>query len=173
MACAPYHADRTSPLNRLSIYMTTSSGGTAASGFPERPIVPWLLRRLNQRYRDATGTRLAGAGFQDLPQRGYWALMALAAGATDASQLVSEMRITKQAVSKLVDVLVASGFVDRRTNPIDRRRTELTLTTKGGRAVAVIEQAVRATEEELVGKVGATPFGEFVRMLAQLGDEEV
>ncbi len=140
---------------------------------PRSP-VPWLLRRLNQRYRDATATALAEVGFEELPQRGYWALMALAAGANDAGQLVSEMGVTKQAVSKVVDILVASDFVDRRTNRVDRRRTELTLTAKGRKAVAVIERAVRATEQVFVAENDAATFDEFTRTLARLAraDEE-
>lgn len=130
--------------------------------------MPWLLRRVNQRYRNAIAAQLIAAGIADLPQRGYWALAALAGGTNDASQLVSDMGITKQAVSKLVDVVVASGFVDREANPSDRRRTVLRLTAKGRKAVAVIEQAVHATEEEFAAELGTTSVEELTRMLGQL-----
>lgn len=135
--------------------------------------MPWLLRRINQRYRSATASRLAAAGFGDLPQRGYWALTAIGAGAGDASQLVSQMGVSKQAISKLVDVLVASGFVDRETDPIDRRRTALHLTAKGRKAVAVIEQAVKVTEQEFATELGAASFEDLARMLARLADNGV
>ena len=132
--------------------------------------MPWLLRRVNQHYRRATASRLAAAGFGDLPQRGYWALTALAGGAGDASQLVSRMGVSKQAISKLVDILVASGFVDREVDRDDRRRTALHLTAKGRKVVAVIEQAVRVTEQEFAKELGAASFEDLVRMLAQLAN---
>ena len=135
--------------------------------------MPWLLRRVNQRYRRATASRLAAAGFGDLPQRGYWALTALAGGAGDASQLVSQMGVSKQAISKLVDILVASGFVDRETDRVDRRRTALHLTAKGRKAVAVIEQAVKVTEQEFATELGAASFEDLAQMLAQLANNAV
>ena len=135
--------------------------------------MPWLLRRVNQRYRNAISNRLAAAGFADLPQRGYWALTALAGDTGDASQLVSQMGVTKQAVSKLVDILVASGFVDRETDSIDRRRTALHLTAKGRKAVAVIEQAVKVTEQEFATELGAASFEDLAQMLAQLANNGV
>ena len=130
--------------------------------------MPWLLRRVNQRYRDATAARMGAAGFGDLPQRGYWALTALAGGAGDAGQLVSQMGVTKQAVSKLVDILVASGYIDRATDPVDRRRTALHLTAKGAKAVAVIGQALRATEQEFATELGAASLEKLTQMLASL-----
>ena len=131
--------------------------------------LPWQLRRVNQRYRNAITAQLIAAKFEDLPQRGYWALTALADGtADDASQLVSEMGITKQAISKLVDNLVASGYLDRETNPADRRKTVLHLTTKGRKAAAVIEHAVQAIEQEVVAELGAPAVKQLTRMLGQL-----
>jgi len=75
--------------------------------------MPWLLRRVNQHYRNAIRSKLTEGGLGDLPQPGYWALTALAKGAHDASHLMIEMGVTKQAVSKLVDTLVTAGFVRR------------------------------------------------------------
>jgi DNA-binding MarR family transcriptional regulator len=130
--------------------------------------MPWLLRRVSQRYRNATTAALAVAGFADLSQRGYWALTALAGGASDASQLVDLLGVTKQAVSKVINVVVMSGFVDRETDPLDRRRTLLQLTSKGAKAVAVIEEAVQATEQELANELGPAALEDLTRMLAQL-----
>jgi DNA-binding MarR family transcriptional regulator len=141
---------------------------------PHQPAtpMPWLLRRVNQRYRDAVTARLAEAGFGDLPRPGYWALAALAGGSGDASQLVGEMGTSKQAVSKLVDALVAAGFVDRRVNEADRRRTDLLLTERGQKAVGVIAEAVRTTEERFAAVLGAGSLAELALMLEQLAREE-
>ncbi len=150
----------------------TKSGTGAAVGRREpgdpAALLPWLLRRTNQRYRAAIRHRLAERGFEELPQPGYWALMILAAGGTDASQLIREMGISKQAVSKLVDALVTGGLVDRRPNETDRRRTDLLLTARGRHAADVVADAVRQAEEAVTRELGAERFADLVQMLEQL-----
>ena len=127
-----------------------------------------MLRRVNQRYRAASRARLVESGLGDLPQPGYWALMVLSRGSTEASRLIEEMGVSKQAVSKLVDILVAAGFVERRVNDADRRRTDLLLTARGRKAVGVIEDAARSIEDAFVAELGTKPFADLVRMLSQL-----
>ncbi|HVA07973.1 MAG TPA: MarR family winged helix-turn-helix transcriptional regulator [Acidimicrobiales bacterium] len=129
---------------------------------------PWLLRRVNQRYRQAIRAELAAAGLSDVPQPGYWALTALAGGARDATELVGAMGVTKQAVSKLVENLVANGFVSRELDPADRRRSALRLTSKGVAALDCIDAAVDATERSFVGEVGAGTFAQLGGTLARL-----
>lgn len=163
-------------LTRLSTIMT--GAGAAASADVRRlsgeepPPLPWLLRRVNQRYRLAIRESLAKCGYEELPQPGYWALMVLARGGTDAGRLMREMGVSKQAVSKLVDTLVGTGFVDRGPNEADRRRTDLSLTAKGRQATRVIGDAVRGTDKSFVAELGAEPFADFVQKLAQLARRE-
>ncbi len=94
--------------------------------------------------------------------------MILARGGTDAGQLMSEMGVSKQAVSKLVDALVAGGFVDRKPNDADRRRTDLRLSANGRRAARVIAAAVQTTEDRFISELGAERFADLVQMLAHL-----
>jgi DNA-binding MarR family transcriptional regulator len=129
---------------------------------------PWLLRRVNQRYWSEVAARLFDAQLGGLPRPAYWLLTALASGATDAGQLVVEMGVTKQAVSKLVDTLVTDGFLRRKPNPADRRRADLMLTAKGARAVDVIRSAVRAAERAFVTEVGEAAWGTTVSTLGAL-----
>jgi DNA-binding MarR family transcriptional regulator len=155
--------------------MTISASGTRGqdpSGDAAPLPLPWLLRRVNQRYRSEIAERLAAAGLGDLPQPGTWALMAIARGEGEPNQLVARMGVSKQAVSKLVDRLVASDFIERTPNRTDRRRTDLTLTTTGRRAVRVMTAAVSATEQAIVTELGAESFADLTRMLAQLAGEE-
>jgi DNA-binding MarR family transcriptional regulator len=134
--------------------------------------LPWLLRRVNQRYRTEIAERLAEASLSDLPQPGTWALMAIARGEGDPSLLVARMGVTKQAVSKLLDRLVASDFIERTPNAADRRRTDLVLTSRGRKAVRIMTAAVAATEQAIVTELGAESFADLMRMLAQLAGEE-
>jgi DNA-binding MarR family transcriptional regulator len=150
----------------MTTFPGSSGAGPQSGGAAEH--LPWLLRRANQRYRAAIRERLAASGLEALPQPGYWALMILAGGDADAGQLIDEMGVSKQAVSKLVDALVTGGFVERRPNDTDRRRTDLLLSAKGRRAAEVIEEAARTTEEAFTSELGSERFGELVQMLAQL-----
>jgi DNA-binding MarR family transcriptional regulator len=167
----PPSAHAISLLSRLSVAMTNYAGAAPGESLedPGRPPahLPWLLRRVNRRFRSMIGQRLSESGLT-VPQPGYWALMALARGATDAGQLVEAMGVSKQAVSKLVDVLVTSGFVDRTPNDADRRRTDLRLSAMGRRAAGVIEDATRAVEGTFVAELGSERFTSLVRMLARL-----
>src|SRR5579875_1299310 len=126
--------------------ITRPTSGQQPIPSPAAPMTPWLLRRVNQRFRNAMRAALAEAGFEDLPQPGFWAVECLSRGAADAQELVAEMGITKQAVSKLVETLVASGYVERSVNAQDRRRTTLSLTARGRKAARVITAAVARAE---------------------------
>lgn len=150
--------------------MTTS--GRDTSGFGEPLPLPWLLRRVNQRYRVGVAERLGAAGLGELPQPGMWALMAIAVGVSEPNQLAVRMGVSKQAVSKLVDRLVGTDFVERAANDADRRRTDLRLTTRGRKAVRVIEAVVRDTEQKMAAELGPQSFAELTRMLEQLAGEE-
>lgn len=130
--------------------------------------LPLLLRRTNQRYRTAIRDCLSEHGFDELPQPGYWALMVLSNGGSDASQLITEMGISKQAVSRLVDTLVTLGFVDREPNPVDRRRSDLRLSAKGRQAADFIGVAVQTMEENLASELGAERLDDLVQMLTEL-----
>ena len=134
--------------------------------------LPWLLRRTSQRYRIAISDCLSERGFDELPQPGYWALMILSRGESDAGQLITEMGVSKQAVSRLVDALVTLGFVDRKPNTVDRRRSDLRLSAKGRQAADLIGEAVKTMEESLVSELGAERLDDLVQMLTQLTQRE-
>lgn len=145
------------------------TGGSEVRGrAPAPPSLPWLLRRVNQHYRSAIRQSLVAAGVDELPQPGYWALMVLARGGTDAGDLMHEMGVSKQAVSKLVEALVAAEFVARKPNASDRRRSDLSLTAKGHKAARVIGESVQRTEESFANDLGSKPFADLGQMLSRL-----
>ena len=130
--------------------------------------LPWLLRRTSQRYRTAIDDSLSKRGLEELPQPGYWALMILSRGSSDAGQLITELGVSKQAVSRLVDTLVTLGFVDRMPNALDRRRSDLRLSNNGRQAAELIGEAVRTMNETLAGELGSERLDDLVQMLTQL-----
>lgn len=130
----------------------------------------WLLRRAVRRYAKPVSDALGIAGFGDLPQRGIWALSALAQAEPGLSgrDLVTRIGISKQAVSQLVDTLVSMNYVARRPVPDDRRRTLLRLTSRGRAAVAIIDETVAATEAEMATTIGHDQLRLLHRALLQL-----
>jgi len=50
-------------------------------------------------------------------------------------------------------VLVLRGYLDRQTNPDDRRRMDIKLTERGRAAAAVIRAAVEQVHRQLVTKI--------------------
>jgi DNA-binding MarR family transcriptional regulator len=129
---------------------------------------PWLLRRASQHYRDGLRRAIVQAGCTDLPQQGFWALDLLAAGGRDATQLASGMGISKQAVSRLVEQLVAAGYIERQPHPADRRRVILVLTTRGDRAAGVLRTATDQTEQAVVDRLGREGLDRLRHLLAAL-----
>jgi DNA-binding MarR family transcriptional regulator len=147
--------------------------GDAAGGTIGRRPAAWVLRRVNRRYGASVAAALRDAGLGELPRPGYWLLMLLASGSRDSSSLVEATGVTKQAVSKVVETLVAEGFVGRRPNGSDRRRTDLVLTAKGARTVEVIRAALRRTERAFVSEVGPQAWETTLATLAVLAEGQV
>jgi DNA-binding MarR family transcriptional regulator len=127
----------------------------------EQIVLPALLRHARNTYGVAMHEALAKAGYDDVPKNGLYIIGGLALGAGDVplSQLIKELRVSKQAAGQLVDTLVLRGYLERTVDSEDRRKLTITLTERG-RAAAAIQAGVRAQiDNELVACVGE----EFVR----------
>jgi DNA-binding MarR family transcriptional regulator len=145
------------------------------SGLPparDPQALSWLLRRTVRRYASPVAAALADAGFADLPQRGVWAVSALAQSKPGLSgrDLVARMGISKQAISQLVESLVALGYVARRPAADDRRRTLLHLTARGRGAARVIDETVARIEAGMAETLGEDGLRELHRALAELDE---
>jgi DNA-binding MarR family transcriptional regulator len=132
----------------------------------------WLLRRAVRRYASPVSEALAAGGFGDLPQRGVWALSALAEAEPGLSgrDLVARMGISKQAISQLIETLVTLGYVARRPSADDRRRTHLHLTSRGRGAARIIDTTVAEMEETMANAIGRERLRALHRALAELDE---
>jgi DNA-binding MarR family transcriptional regulator len=70
-----------------------------------------------------------------------------------AADLVRELGVSKQAASQLIDALVLRGYLERQTNPEDRRRVTIDATDRGRAAAAAVRAGVEAIDEELAALV--------------------
>ncbi len=101
------------------------------------------------------GRAAEGLGELELSDRQYIALAVLAADEPGSQhELGRLMGLAPQAVVALTDSLEDRGFVLRRTNPDDRRRTLVELTREGRRALGHADELTAKTEEALFATLG-------------------
>jgi DNA-binding MarR family transcriptional regulator len=125
----------------------------------ESAAMPWLMLQARGSYGDASRRALAEAGCDDVPRNGGFILANLdgkpGSEFTPQADAVAPLRMSKQAASQLIDTLVLRGYVERRTDPEDRRRMGLRLTERGRAAAAAIQAGVDAIDAELERRISA------------------
>ena len=68
---------------------------------------------------------------------------------------LNERMVTKMSnTTRLVDKLLAKGYVGRETCPSNRRKVEITITEEGKSALKDMDSAITQTEERLVDSLG-------------------
>lgn len=103
---------------------------------------------------DQLHERLTADGFHDLrPIHGYLLNAAADEGVT-ANDLAAVLGITKQAVAKVVQELLALGYVGRSVASDDARRHPITLTPRGRAALQASVRIQREIEHEWAAIVG-------------------
>ena len=132
--------------------------------------VPVLLRHARAVYGGAMRTALEGAGYDDVPKNGLYVIGGLAqeSGDIPLAQIIDELGLSKQAAGQLVDTLVARGYLDRRTDPQDRRRLIVSLTERGRDAADVQTLAREGIDRALDERVGGAGVLAMRKVLAAL-----
>jgi DNA-binding MarR family transcriptional regulator len=111
---------------------------------------------------------LAQRGFTDIrPAFGY-VFRALAERSLTSGQLAARLGITAQGAGKLVDHMVAAGYVERRPDPSDRRTRWLELTPRGQAALSAAHDFHAAVERDLSASVGAARVRSLREVLERL-----
>ena len=138
----------------------------------ETASVPALLRHARTVYGTAMHAALAAIDCDDMPRNGMYVIggLALGAGGVPLGRLVKELRVSKQAAGQLVDTLVLRGYLDRTTDPDDRRRLTVALTARGEAAAAAQARARERIDADLKARVGSTCVAELRRALGALCD---
>jgi DNA-binding MarR family transcriptional regulator len=116
-----------------------------------RPGVMHLLTRLAKVLHRKSTEELLGLRF-----RHFLALSYIADRDGVSQQALGEdLLVDANNVVLLLNELEAAGFVERRRDPLDRRRHTVVVTPAGRRAIARAEQAREALEDEVLA--GLTP----------------
>ena len=75
--------------------------------------VPMLLRAARLTYAEAIREELISAGLSDLPRNGTFVIRAIEHSSEPLSDIARDLSVSKQAASKLIDLLVVRGFLVR------------------------------------------------------------
>ena len=121
------------------------------------PDVP-LARLFAIGYRalvDALHERLATRGWTDVRPAYGFVLLALANGPASMRDLPAALGTSKQAVSKLVDAMVADGYVARDADPADARAKRVQLSARGWDLLGAVEEIYRELEGGWADVLGA------------------
>lgn len=126
------------------------------------PDVP-LARLFAMAYRllvDGLHEQLAERGWSDVRQAYGFVLLALRDGPALLRDLPAALGTSKQAVSKLVDAMVAAGYVDRATDPGDARAKRVQLSRRGRELLAAVEEIYRELESGWAEVLGEARLAE-------------
>lgn len=99
-----------------------------------------LLLMAGRSMIDDLHVRLREDGWEGIRPAFGFVLVALRDRDLTTTALADELAVSKQAVSKLVDAMVAADLVSREADPADARTKILTLTDTGRRLLADVEQ---------------------------------
>jgi DNA-binding MarR family transcriptional regulator len=130
--------------------------------------LPALLRGARSTVAAAIRQALEEMGCADVPKNGSYVLGSIARNGSPLAEIISDLGVSKQAAGQLVDTLVVRGYLDRSSDPDDRRRMSLGLTERGSMAAAAIRAAAERIQAELVDRVGIEQVAQTRATLAAL-----
>jgi DNA-binding MarR family transcriptional regulator len=131
---------------------------------------PALMRSARGAYAQSIRAQLHAIGIDDLPRNGSFILAGIDAAGAPRHDLPSELGVTKQAVSQVIDLLVNRGYLEREPDPDDRRRVRLELTDRGEDAVAAVLRGVEAVDRRLEEVVSPEQISASRSVLSALTD---
>ncbi len=147
------------------------SQGRAGAGDSEWYLdvaLPALLRHARGTFSGAIRRGLADAGFDDMPRNGVYVVGGMARNGDPAGVLVADMGLPAPAAGRLIDELVARGYLALATDPAGSARPAVVLTDRGHAAADVSRSVIESLESELVAQVGAEAVGHARATLAAL-----
>jgi DNA-binding MarR family transcriptional regulator len=101
----------------------------------------------------------------DLPVSAYRVVTVLAREEAGLGDLANRLRVSKQAMSRVVELLVQRGYCLRTPDPTDGRRSALVLTDRGRHAAREIVRAFDQFDQDLAAQVDVADVAAARRVL--------
>jgi DNA-binding MarR family transcriptional regulator len=92
-------------------------------------------------------------------------------GQTSQTELAAALGLDPSNLATITGDLVDVGLIDRARNPADRRRYTLTLTPSGEMALAKADDAIAATERDLLGALSDAQTRQLRALLRRVADQ--
>ena len=131
---------------------------------------PTLMRAARGAYARSIRAQLHAIGIDDLPRNGAFILAGIDTTGGPRGDLPSDLGVTKQAVSQLIDTLVNRGYLTRSPDPDDRRRISLELTERGQQVVDAVLRGVEAVDIQLQERVSPEQIEAMRSVLVSLAE---
>ena len=120
----------------------------------DEPDLAILLVAANRCLNDRLVAAVRDAGARDMRPAFGFVIRAVAAEEPTVGRLAEMLGVSRQAASKVSDEMVERGYLLRRADPADRRRTRLRLSAKGCRVRERAAAESEAIEAELRDTAG-------------------
>jgi DNA-binding MarR family transcriptional regulator len=91
-------------------------------------------------------------------------------GQTSQAELAVALGLDPSNLATIAGELVDLGLVDRARTPADRRRYALTLTRSGEKVLATADDAIAATERDVLGALSDTQTRQLRTLLRRVAD---
>lgn len=127
-----------------------------------------LLHVAFARFKNGLHAHLADEGFDDLGASFGFVFRGLEEAPLKLRELAERLDITPQGALKIVDDMVAKGYVTRLADPADRRATLLALAPRGEQALAAAKRFHRRFEAKLASRLGARRVADTRAVLSAL-----
>jgi len=140
---------------------------------PDSPCTGSTLGLLFRQVRDAMWARmereLAGAG-HELTFSQYITLKKLAAGQAGVTDLARAAELNPGAMTRLLDKLEAKGYVERLSDPADRRALHIRLTETGRSMWQEVNHCGMRVRERAMAGMDDADREQLIRLLEQVRD---
>ncbi|MFF0455056.1 MarR family winged helix-turn-helix transcriptional regulator [Nocardia africana] len=126
-----------------------------------------LLRRASQRLDEAITARLGE------PTVARWHVLAALGGGTglSMSELAELTPLTGASLTRLIDAMVSDNLVQRKVDPLDRRRVLVSRTRRGTLAYQKMRRSLEGSALETIPGTRPQLIGELTTLLDFLGAE--
>jgi DNA-binding MarR family transcriptional regulator len=120
-----------------------------------------LIKSLNAKY-------LNELGYFDFKVGHVMVMMNLKPDGTTAAEIAKKVRVSKQAMSKLVQELIEKGYLQRIQHPMDQRATLIQLTSSGAEFLQALHDCRYKVEEEIAQVIGEEKLQNLHAILGEL-----
>jgi DNA-binding MarR family transcriptional regulator len=127
-----------------------------------------IAQQLQRAFEAECFDRLAAAGYTGLRMRHSVLLNALGPHGSRITALAADLGMTKQAMGELVDDLESNGYLERTSDPDDRRARLIRFTARGQDALQMAFEILPAIEKEYAARVGTARYAQMRATLEQL-----